>query len=191
MRRLLLLPLAGLLLLAVIATAFILPISGQDLILVTPVPTSTAAVELLTNGGFEIDGDLDGVPDGWLLSNADRDWLVCKNDDCVFRFSGLATTLMQKIKSGGDAGDRLVLSFFTRATEDWKGRDSYVILKIINADGTVNGMVIGLDGGASYVRAEGQTHALKDFTRLNVKILARSPTGRLWVDDVSLTRNIP
>lgn len=180
MKRPIALLVAGLLLLAVIATAFYLPISGQELILVTPVPTSTAAVELVTNGDFS-----DGLT-GWLLSNADRDRVVCK-DVCAFRFAGTPTRLTQTIDYTGSAGDRLVLSAFVRATPEWKGRYSYLILTIYNVDGTKTQLISGLDGGANYVRGEGQIHALKDFNRLSVQFRARSLTGKLWVREVSLT----
>lgn len=174
-----LLPLAGLF--AVVVTAFYLPVSGQPVILVTPVPTSTAAVELVTNGDFS-----DGLT-GWLVEKADRDRVVCKDGVCAFRFSGLATRLTQKIDFAGSAGDRLVMSAFVRATSDWKGRYSYFILTIFNVDGTKTQLFSGLDGGAGYVRGEGQIHAVKDFNRLSVQFRARSLTGRLWVREVSLT----
>jgi hypothetical protein len=52
----------------------------------TPLPDGT--VELLVNGGFEIDADANQVPDGWNLKRASDDKLKCNTDDKAIAFEG-------------------------------------------------------------------------------------------------------
>lgn len=181
----------GAALMAAFLSSFSIRATGQNL-LVTPVPTNTDAVELVTNGGFEIDTDGDLLPDGWLLQgNVTRQ---CFEEQCRIEFRGspLASRLTQSIATGsaGRANDRLVLSVFSRG-KNWVGKH-FLILTIFYADGSKQQMFIDLNKHPEMlIRNEGQLTAAQDYVRLKLVFKMRSTTGWLRVDSVNLTRNVP
>jgi hypothetical protein len=94
----------------------------------TPTPTNTplpdGTVELLVNGGFEIDAEANRVPDGWTLKRTSGDNRKCNTADkpiayegaCAFQFKGSdgeRSKLQQDIDLAAHAvsvGDTLILS---------------------------------------------------------------------------------
>jgi hypothetical protein len=105
----------------------------------TASPTHTPApltLELLTNGGFEIDSDSDKTPDGWTLKNASRDKRKCNKTgkppaayagECAYQFKSLPgenSKLGQNIDPAAFApiqfgqGDEIVFSGYSYAKGD-------------------------------------------------------------------------
>lgn len=169
---------------------------------VTGTPTATEqtpGVELLINGGMELDENANKVPDGWKGKNKTGEKIKCdkpekpvaRTGNCAFLFKGgpnEKSKLTQKVVLDGlnfALGDELNLSLYARAAKSAvKGK---VKLRIKYADTPKS------KANADFARTNGYEEITGHVTIASLNIVAikvqfdhRSPSGKLFIDDVSL-----
>lgn len=151
----------------------------------TPTMKPDYVYQLLENGNFEIDGDGDSIPDNW---NGVGGKLVCSTVTCEYRFkrSSFIQRLSQTVVSQYRTPDTLYLSADGRGA-GWSGR-GLVRVQIAYADGTQGKVSLTLPTGEMAARVYADVDLTKEVEQIKVKVIARSDSGRLWVDNVSLVQ---
>jgi hypothetical protein len=168
----------------------------------TLTPTApSSSVELLTNGGFEVLGSTQ-KPDitPWSLKNPSSDKAKCNKPgkliayegNCAFMFRGGAaenSKLKQNAAVSGlsfNAGDRLDLRLYLNTTTSVA--QGKLKLRVKYADGTEKGKVtLTLGPTSGYVPIhDSYTLQSSQVAKIKVQIDHQSPTGKVFVDAVSL-----
>lgn len=167
-------------------------------------------IELLVNGGFETAGSSAAVPANWNFTNADNDQRItfaaqAKTGVASVRFVGTAnrvTALAQSIITnpryvalgGLKAGDQLKVSGYVRTALPSAGVLRLVAVYIDPTDGlNANGrdiidLPIPATGATTYSQIAGLLTLDGDVKNVRVLVRFTSPTGKLFVDDLSLVR---
>jgi hypothetical protein len=154
--------------------------------------------ELLINGSFETDSDVDKVPDNWKLTLGTDDKQKCDKPGkpvayqgtCAFQFKGgidEGSHLAQKVDlSALNAGVNLQFGIMSRG-KGIVAASATVKVKIKYADGSKDGFSLDLPSGTFDYIYGSQSYSLTAVP-LNAKVQIRftSLTGKLWVDQVSL-----
>ncbi|HEX2618902.1 MAG TPA: hypothetical protein VHL11_02115, partial [Phototrophicaceae bacterium] len=166
----------------------------------TPTPTSTpegGGTELLVNGGFE-----DATVDPWTLKNGAGDKKKCNTvdplktvshtGDCAFRFKGGVpelTKLQQIVNLTGltfATGNTIDLSIFVNAPKP--NTAGKIKVRVIYGDSTETGKInspLAVTNG--YQETVGEVILSSgNVTKIKVQIKNSSPSGKFYVDDVSL-----
>lgn len=178
-----------------------------------PLPLADkASIELLTNGGFETDTNVDKLPDGWKASGNTlhkTDKLKCNKPDapvaysgnCAFMFrgnpNGTKSKLSQKLTdvTGIVDGSTMIYSAYLDPRNSKPGatfgtakivlnnQDKFKLTLSIPATNAVRGV-------GDYVQvSDGKTLNLAGaaVTKIKVKLLNDQTKGKFLVDDVSLS----
>jgi hypothetical protein len=169
-------------------------------------PDLSTGVELLTNGGFEVDTDSNTEPDSWAIKNGSKDRMKCNKDkdgdgvaDKIVAHEGMCAFMFRSgegenalIKQSVDpaawsfaAGDTLALGAYVKAKE---GVSAVLKLNVKYVDTTLPKSKIkaAIAASESYmpmlelVGINGVPAAIK------VRVHHFSVTGKLWVDAASL-----
>ena len=158
--------------------------------------TASFAVVSLQNRSFEIDADLNIVPDKWAFAYRGlQDQLDCGtafDAVCSMKLVGdrTTTTMAQGLALKGPAGDSYTLNFATRG-DNLSANGFKVIVKYIYADGTAGAQVFILPAGTydwtpqSIVFSPAKKYAA---IKIYVRSMGRS-TGTAWFDDFDLVLN--
>ena len=163
---------------------------------------------LVGNGGMEIDGDTDGIPDGWARATDGNDRLTCDlvtahTGSCAFRFKGDANaavdTLKQVTAHSGVAGDALDLRLFVRAKNLGPGAARAVLIVRDTVSGIQEKVTLAFPGGTYSYQELAALHvvgsrnlALDAYDQVVIKVQMTGGTGsRLFVDDVRLLVSRP
>ncbi|MBK9122884.1 MAG: ExeM/NucH family extracellular endonuclease [Chloroflexi bacterium] len=160
------------------------------------------AIELISNGGFELDTNDDGTPDGWTGKNLSGDKRKCgaKGDgsDCALQFKGGVGPAGQFKQDLADATLILgtdVLDISAAASVNRDNTGVFVTVKVkyanptagANADGK-DKVKLALTGVApvGYSTIAGTLTADDAVTSASVKVAYKLTSGKLFVDDVSV-----
>ena len=165
---------------------------------------NTGAIEMLVNGGFEIDSDEDKVPDGWTRVNQTKDKLKCRKvkpdgtiktfayeGDCTFRFKGGPNedSRLQQKPTGipVSTGDVLNFSAYVEGKDVVAGARVKLVLKYDDsAPVRKTKEVVSIPLGTyDYTLIEGQITAEGEVTTVKVQFLNRMASGRFQTDAVS------
>lgn len=106
-----------------------------------------------------------------------------------FRLTGgsSAKSIRQKLPLSGKAGERLIMSGWSRAALPAPGDPSHRLELVLDfADGTraVHGLVFPTAGGWTFRR--GVFAAERDFTGATVRVISQRRGGMIWLDDIRL-----
>jgi hypothetical protein len=166
----------------------------------TPVatPTDDGSIELVGNGGFEAP---EAALDPWALKNALGDKVKCNTETkvvahsglCAFQFKGGAgenTKIQQNLDLSAltlSVGDTLDLSAFVNAK---KATASGKIKMTVKYNDTTEAqkvtLTIATTVGYSELVGETLTLAGADVNKIKLMVKHSSPTGKVFVDDVSV-----
>jgi hypothetical protein len=173
-----------------------------------------SSVELLTNGGFEVDGNGDKLPDGWKAKNtnvAKSDKLKCNKPDkvvaytgsCAFQFSGNPTGEESKLSQDIAAiesivnGSTLTLSAYLDPKGGVAG-SKIASLKVKLSDSSKLKLDLRLpsaDSIASYTQFTNTTPIMIPsgvfITEAKLDLKYGEVNGKYLIDDVSLTVSVP
>jgi hypothetical protein len=154
------------------------------LLTVAAVTAQSTGTELIQNGGFEIDANADLKPDSWNAKGGKR---IC-GDACEYRFKGRLTgqKLVQKhvFSSPVAWSTNFTVSADSRA-QNWDGK-ARVEVTFFHVDNTSSTWWLILPVDAEMTHGEFQIPLPKTSTKVKMKVAAKSLTGRLWVDNISL-----
>jgi hypothetical protein len=173
---------------------------------VPPTATTVPTVNLLVNGGFEIDSDGDKLPDGWTAKKTDAnkaDKLKCDKADkivahsapCAFAFSGnpdgSPSALSQQVSdfSALTHGATLTLSAWIDPKSASVGT-KFAQVKISYGDGSNTKLKLSLPEGDGYLQqTDSATLDLTGRMVQSVKVDLKydQSDGKFYVDDVTLT----
>ncbi|MCU0463285.1 MAG: hypothetical protein MUF38_01815 [Anaerolineae bacterium] len=163
-------------------------------------------MELAVNGGFEDEGETDLLAANWngvnLVNTDNRDLRVCNSIDdptvarsgeCAFQFRSGATPasprrLIQRVTSTGwgAANDELTLTAYFSGVNF--PAEAKMVLTVIYTDGTTATINSNIPTGTYDYRARTRTLTLtKPVQRVVIKFNIAKRTGRLRIDDVTLT----
>lgn len=167
-------------------------------------------IELLVNGGFETAGSSAALPANWTLTNADNDRRITFTAQAhtgagSMRFIGTAnrvTLLAQSVINnpryvalgGLKAGDQIKVSGYVRTALASAGVVRVVAVYTdptagLNANGRdIIDLPIPATGANTYSQIAGLLTLDGDIKNLRVVLRFTSPTGKLFVDDMSLVR---
>jgi peptidyl-Asp metalloendopeptidase len=156
---------------------------------VTPEPTSTGqpSIELVLNGGFEMDADSDKLPDGWSSNvakvrkcNKPSKPPIAYEGDCALKLKS-GVRVQQKLADVSmlGQGDVLTLSLFG------KGSGS-VRLKLIYTDETKDKLTVPFNSTSDYALFSGTKSLTGGVRKVKVRL---TRTG--LADNVSLTVQSP
>jgi hypothetical protein len=150
-------------------------------------------IELVANGGFESDGDDDGIPERWTPSSLTAaDGRVCAdNGACVVKMRGNATgkQLFHIIRHAGQAGDTLTFRARSRAQGvPSTGGGSYrALLTIFHDDGSEQNVSLNFSPGKHpFERLTNAVVAAEDYFKIRVRVDYGRPSGVVRFDSVSL-----
>ncbi|MBW7879070.1 MAG: ExeM/NucH family extracellular endonuclease [Anaerolineae bacterium] len=159
-------------------------------------------IELVSNGGFEVDTDTDDNPDGWVGSNLNGDKRKCgaKGDgsDCALQFKGDAGLVAKFKQPLADASLILatdVLDISAAASVNRDNAGTFVIVKVNYASPTAGANGDGKDkvklkligpAPTGYTTISDTLTAADDVTSAVVKVKYKLTSGKLFVDDVSV-----
>jgi hypothetical protein len=164
---------------------------------------NTGDIELLTNGGFEVDTDDNNIPDGWIVSNPTGEKMRCNTvtttftpyGNCAFQFrssAGENSSLLQNITDSGynmGDGDFVRLQSKGEATNLPNGAvQIMVIVKYKNNAFTKSKSVANVPPG-TYAFSPLQildTGIKGPVQKITVRVLNRATSGKLMVDEFTL-----
>jgi hypothetical protein len=169
----------------------------------TPLPDGTT--ELLVNGGFEIDADANGVPDGWKLKRESDDKQKCNTAEkaiafegaCIFQFKGgdgERSKLQQDINLAARSislGDTLTLNGQVWAKGDV---DSKVTLKVKYASLPTDKLNVNISSTGkqwttfSALQPSLSISVAETPSKIILQLKHESPSGKVRYDAISLTR---
>jgi hypothetical protein len=159
---------------------------------------NTAGLELLYNGGFELNPDnLVGTPDGWRRIKATKDRVVCNpaesnSGNCSYLFAPSATEdsrLVQLASTlGANAGTTLDFSAFVKAPN----ANTRLVLRVNvrYASAPTQSLILPFNrasAGGLYEEVTGNLTLTGTPTSIQVLVRNRSKVGRVRVDDISLS----
>lgn len=170
----------------------------------------TDPLQLIANGGFEVDLDADKQPDDWTAKNVSKDKVKCNKEDKVFAYAGLCayqfkgvpgenSKLQQKPAVTGVAqGDTLTLSLFVNTKIAAAGKIAQITLKYVEPDAGTNSdgkdkLIIQLAAPSAGETYENQTVSITvDGTPASIKVqlMNKSTSGKLFLDEVSLVSSV-
>jgi CSLREA domain-containing protein len=167
-----------------------------------------ATVELLTNGGFEVDGNGDKLPDGWKakkteLAKADKlkcnkpDKVVAYSGNCAFQFSGNLTgetsKLMQTINPGSiPTNSTLILGAYVDPKNGVPlSKIGSLSLQLSDGSKLKQDLRLPANAGAGYV-LQSRTQLVTIpagliITNIKIDLSYGESTGKYLVDEVRLT----
>jgi len=158
---------------------------------------SVPPIELLINGGFDMDADLDGWPDFWTpvhprLSEGTRCNAFARNGGCALKLDGVSgsQTRFKYTVGALDAlpGETLTLTGYARTKNAQAGATLRVIVRYNDAPEQTLILDAPL-GTADYTALSGTV--VLTGTPKNVLVVAQfskaGAQGKTWFDDVSLT----
>ena len=162
---------------------------------------SALAAGLLTNGSFETDTDLDGIPDSW-DGNANltsKDKRVCNQSyagACSFKMVAQGTTKVLDYSSdlgSGTAGDKFKLKAWTKGKDIVNvGGQAQVWVQINLTGGGTSSVSINLPPGSSPWTSRKETvEASADYDTIFVYVYVNASSGKAWFDKVVLTQVAP
>ena len=173
---------------------------------VPPTATTAPTVNLLMNGGFEVDANGDKLPDGWTgkkTATANPDKIKCDKADkkfahsapCAFMFKGNGDGSTSKLSQKVNDTSAFVHDSQVSLSA-WVDRRSapvgtrFAQVKIAYSDGSKDKLKLNIPVSEGYIQ---QTDSvLLDLTGKTVKSVKvdlrhDSPKGKFFVDDVALT----
>ena len=173
---------------------------------VPPTATTAPTINLLMNGGFEVDADGDKLPDGWTgkkTATANPDKIKCDKADkkfahsapCAFMFKGNGDGSTSKLSQKVNDTSAFVHDSQVSLSA-WVDRRSapvgtrFAQVKIAYSDGSKDKLKLNIPVSEGYIQ---QTDSvLLDLTGKTVKSVKvdlrhDSPKGKFFVDDVALT----
>ncbi len=179
--------------------------TGAPTVTATASATQTQGIELLLNGGFELDINADTVPDNWKASQLTKDERRCNDPSREIAFEGVCTF---QFKGGGD-GINPEAANLTQvvATEglDFTGggnltASAYLKAKKATTAGAIKVVAIFSDSSKEkftvpFIQTTGSDYELiaktrtlsgGDLVKLKVQIRHRSAGGKVLLDTVSL-----
>lgn len=161
-------------------------------------PNPDATVQLVMNGGFEIDADADRTPDFWKPTAFGSVKTACKqtgyNSRCALKFSGPGSRIKQKLPETLWSGARfapdapILLSAWVRTRRLTHSADLRLITDYEDGSRAVLKLVIppGTMPHFQLLSASG-TAEQKPIRKLKLVIrLASQESGKLWLDDVQV-----
>ena len=161
---------------------------------VAVVAGSALAANLVSNGSFENDSDMDGIPNKWFpggLTPADK--RVCNQSYagvCSFRLVGDGgdKTINQVPLPSGNSGDTYTLTFWVKGKEiDNSSPHVYVALYFHHLDGTFDSTFeFVADGTTGWTKHTMSLTATADFDYIIVLISMDQDNGKAWFDKVKL-----
>lgn len=169
----------------------------------TFVPHPTDQIDnLLANGGFEGVGPSESKPDGWTLTNLAGDKRTCNTATktvspygrCAFSFSGGPGEAAQISQNADLTGLTFsaseVLTLYAMADGSTATSKVKLTLKASYSDQPSNKTSITFTGNHPALTSQTQILTLTsaNVTKLNLKIVHTSPSGKLTLDRVFLTR---
>lgn len=165
----------------------------------------TSQVELLTNGGFEIDVDTDGIPDDWTGKNTNvnkKDKRKCNTDtktiaysgECAFFFMGNPASPVgsRLIQTVGDLslvvdGAGITLSaYLDRRNAPVNHKVAQV--KVQYTDGSNDKLLLRIEGSGYTQLSDSLTldFAGRTLDSIKADVRYKSTGGKYYVDEVSL-----
>lgn len=163
--------------------------------------TTDPAAELLVNGGMEDDIDANKLPDNWQSKKITSDKIKCNNAKktvahsglCAFRFKGGVgekSKIFQDVNLANFplvSGDTLNLSIYTLAKNATTSAKVKVQAKYTDTDEKTT-FSQALPVSAVYQQTTGSlTLTSSNINRVRIQIINKSPAGKVFIDDVSLT----
>jgi hypothetical protein len=155
---------------------------------------SWEGTELMSNGGFELDTNNDGVPDGWKGQNLTGDKRVCNamahTGTCAFRFKGRSgenSRLVQPLIGVFNIGDTLTLRAYVRSTTITGGAKIQLVVNYTTLPTDKATLPIG-SGWSGYNLLSDSITLAGDAAKVKVIIRYNNPVaaGKFFVDNVSL-----
>ena len=175
-------------------------------ITVPPTATTAPTINLLANGGFEVDADGDKLPDSWkgkktTIASADKlkcdkaDKTFAYNGTCAFMFKGnpdgSTSKLLQKVSDTSVFvhGATVTLSTWIDPRSAPVGT-KFAQAKIVYSDGSKSTLKLSIPAAGSYIQQADSV--LLDLTGKSVKSVKvdlryDGAKGKFFVDDVMLT----
>jgi predicted outer membrane repeat protein len=166
----------------------------------------TDPLQLIVNGGFEVDADEDKQPDGWTAKNVSKDKIKCNKETkivayaglCAYQFKGVpgeSSKLQQKPAVTEIAqGNSLTLSLYANTKIAAAGKIVNVVLKYVEPDAGTNSD--GKDKLSISLAAPTAGETYENFTasltvdgtpsKLKVQLMNKSTSGKLFFDEVTL-----
>lgn len=166
---------------------------------ITVTVAEATETDLIFDGGFETDADPWGVPntsgDRIKCNKIDRpngkpDKIFAYNGDCAFRFKGSDgenSRIIQKPDVSGlslSSGDTLTVSLWADVATD---TNTFVKLVAKHEGGTKDKLRINLLPTTGYTEVTDTLTLTGDATSVKLLIRNRSQSGKVYIDDVSLT----
>jgi hypothetical protein len=160
----------------------------------TATPTPLPGGDLLLNGGFEIDADLDAIPDGWNLRG--RTQRVCNTIDQVITPYGMCSLILRGGTTPGintrasqtiatlrpQAGQTINLSAQINAQNIATGASLMLTVTYLNPITPISTLTLPLNVGT--YEANGSLTLNGQVARLRLTVEYRGATGRIYVDEV-------
>jgi hypothetical protein len=152
-------------------------------------------VELIVNGSFEIDANLDKRPDSWryvsLTTGLDRlDSKYRKFDAYSMKFTGeskIKKMITQRFFFSGNAGDDFTLSLWSRAANAPSNAVYRAEMIFYNGAAQIGASSINFATGShGFVKGSATFTAPVSFTKIVVRIVYQAVSGSVWFDGVSL-----
>lgn len=162
-----------------------------------PSPEPFAAclpMELVSNGGFQSDGNPDGIPLQWAATAfTPSDGRACSDDGaCILKLRGNAAVkrLTQTVLITGAAGDSLTFKARSRA-KDVPALGAYrATATILHADGSKQKVTLDFSAGKhGFERLSQQVTAAESYEGITIAIEYGRSSGIVRFDSVSLLLN--
>jgi CSLREA domain-containing protein len=149
-------------------------------------------LELVANGGFQSDGDGDGIPERWFSSGlSPGDGRACNAEGaCVVKMRGNGTgkQLSHVFRVEGGAGDTFTFRARSRAKDVPSGPGPYrALVTIFHDDGSTQTSSLNFSAGKhGFERLSREVTASEDYFKIRVQIDYRRAGGVVRFDSVSL-----
>ncbi len=162
-------------------------------------PDPDISLQIVINGGFEIDADRDRTPDFWKRSASGKVKTACKqtgyNSPCALKFSGPASRIKQKLdvtawnETRSTSQQPILLSVWVRTKKLVNQADVRLVLRYEDDTRTVLKVEIPPGTAPTYqmLSVSGMTEQKPVRKMKLVARLASGETGKLWLDDVHVT----
>jgi hypothetical protein len=158
-------------------------------------------LNLLVNGGFEDDVDANRIPDGWKLNNLVGNRVRCNKNgkifaqegECAFQIKGgLIRTRLQQSPDHTvfQMGDVLTLELWVKG-KSVVAKGGNARLVITYTDGTIAKPRIDFPSGTyAYTQFSVTSDPLvMTVSKARVQLTYSGVSGRLWLDDVRLSKS--